>query len=207
MLWTLLALAAASPAAPDPLVGRYTLVGEHGRIVCRLRIRYEPTVGGEIDAPAACKPVLPVDDGLRWFAKPDGGYSVRDAVHREVATIANSEGGFILYVGAKHYDLEGPGYVAPPPPTVRAAGIWRVQNDAVPSRLLCRVELRPGGAIGPTLACPATMKPYGGGRWTADEDGIALRGPAGQVKKLSWEDDDDLNGDNLHLAFIREQHK
>jgi hypothetical protein len=200
-----LLLAATSPqSAHDDLLGRYTLVGEHGRVVCRFRFRYEPSVGGEIDAPAACAPVLAAADGLRWFAKPDGSYLIEDALHCTVATIASSEGGYILYVGERRYELAGVDYVAPPPPAKRAVGVWRVQNDAVPSRLLCRLSFTAGGAIGPATACPAPLRSFGGGRWRADEDGITLSS-AGLTKRLSWEDDDDLNADHLHLAFIREK--
>ena len=206
MLWILLALIAAPPAQDD-LIGRYTLVGEHGRVVCRLRMSFEPTVGGEIEAPPECAAALPIADGLQWSADKEGGYTIRNALHRPVGRIADSEAGYILYVGEKSYDLAGIDYVPPPPPATRAVGTWRVQNDAVPSRLLCRVALAKGGAIGSTAACPATMKPYGGGRWRADDDAIVLRAATGQTKRLAWEDDDDLNGDDLHLAFVRERRK
>ena len=199
-----LLLAAATPA-PDPLIGRYTLVGEHGRVVCRLGFRREPSVGGEIDAPAACAPALPVADGLRWFAKPDGGYVIENALHRRVATVSDSEGGFILYVGDRHYDLAGTDYVPPAPPARRAVGTWRIQDDGVPPRLLCRLVFRAGGGIAPAPACPPAFRGYGGGRWRADEEGITLTGAAGATKRLTWEDEDDLDADGLHIAVIREK--
>lgn len=203
----MLALLLIAAVAPDPLVGRYTLVSEHGRIVCRLAFRHEPSAGGEVDAPAACAPVLPVKDGLRWFATPDGSYRIEDAVHRPVATISDSEGGYILYVGERHYDLAGTDYRAPAPPMARAVGTWRIQNDAVPSRLLCRMTFAPGGAIAPAPTCPPAFRGYGGGRWRADEEGITLAGAGGVTKRLTWEDDDDLNADHLHIAVIREKRR
>jgi hypothetical protein len=200
-----LALAAGPTEAERYVMGRYTAVDNaSGRAVCPVRLRWQAVKGGRgmgvVEAGPACAKATPLDRASRWFAGDDG-YWVEDALRRRVAKISDDDAGIYLTLpGGRVLRLEPAGVAPARAPS--GAGSWAARDTD--AKLLCRFTLQPGGAIGPTAACPPTLRPFGGGRWTASATGLTLRGPKGQVKQLSWEDDDHLNGDDLTLAVVRE---
>ena len=87
--------------------------------------------------------------------------------------------------------------------TERATGWWSVRTDD-PAKAVCRIELKPGGAVGPAATCPAGLKPYGGGRWSAGAHGVTLRAKAAPPKALRWGDAVSLLADGGRVMLLHD---
>lgn len=191
----LLALSGVAPqTSDDSLVGRYSVMDERDHVVCRLRMTIVDHMG-EVDAPAMCASVLPLDDGLRWYAVDGGGYRIENALHHTVATIFEDEAGFELVVGNRRYSLSALDQPPQLTPAERTVGEWRVSDPRSDQfRIMCRITFRRGGMIGPATACPPPMRGFGGGRWRASPDAVVLTGAGGRTIRLAWSDAATLDG-------------
>jgi hypothetical protein len=181
----LFAAALAPDPAHDPALGRYA-VRAGARTVCTLTFRYEPTVGGEVEPARTCQG--PLADAARWYPDGQGGYRLDDPIRQRVGAVAEDEAGMTLTLK----DGRRFAFVKLDAPRMRtdaerATGWWSVRTDD-PSKVVCRIELKPGGAVGPAAACPTTLKPYGGGRWSAGANGVTLTAKGASARSLRWGD-------------------
>jgi len=194
----LMALAAASP---DPALGRWA-VKAGARTVCTLTFTHEPTVGGEVLPGKGCP--APLADAARWFGDGQGGYVLNDPIRQRVGAVVEDEAGMTLTLkgGARYafVKLDAPRMRTD---TERATGWWSVRTDD-PAKVICRIELKPGGAVGPAAACPAGLKPYGGGRWSAGTHGVTLRAKSAPPKALRWGDAVSLLADGGRTMLLHD---
>jgi hypothetical protein len=177
------AVAHPPPKSDAPLIGRYA-VRQGALTVCTLDLSFEPTVGGEVETSKNCLP--PLGDAARWYDNGKGGFVLRDPLRKEVATAVEDEFGYTLFLrDTRRFDmkkLNGPRMRSD---AERAAGWWSV-STVDPTKVDCRIELRANGRIGPAPC--AAVKPYGGGRWKADTNGVRLIGTGGKAIALRWGD-------------------
>lgn len=192
---------AAAMAAPDPALGVYA-VKSGARTVCTLTFNFEPSVGGQVAPGRTCRDRL--GDASRWFPNGQGGYLIDDPIRQRVGEVIEDEAGMTLMMkdGGKF------AFVRLDPPrmrtdTERATGWWSVRT-ADPAKVDCRIELKPGGAVGPAAVCPASLKPYGGGRWSAGTNGVTLSAKGASARALRWGDAVSLLGDAGRLMLLHD---
>ena len=202
MILAMIPLIAAAPPVPDDdALGRYAVKDASGRMLCQVEFRPGPSISGR---EAALKPgcgVAALKDVASWSYGDNGGFTLRGPLRETVATIVETEAGYVLRLpDDQRYDFEALDTQPALTPRERAIGRWAVYRPDVPGTAICHVQLSTNQRAVPDALCPPDIHAKLVGVWLSLDTELILTLPDKAKSRFRWMDAATLERPGLMLV-------